>query len=91
MSKVLISGATGFIGSHLTRRLVKEGHNVAIIKRKNSNIWRIKNLLPKVVSYDIKLQDTDGVIKAVADFKPTIIFHLATHYAVEHKQEKFLR
>lgn len=88
MSKVLISGATGFIGSHLTRRLVKEGHNVAIIKRKNSNIWRIKNLLPKVVSYDIKLQDTDGVIKAVADFKPTIIFHLATHYAVEHKQEE---
>lgn len=88
MNKVLVSGATGFIGSHLTRKLVKEGFNVAIIHRRNSNMWRIKDLIDKVISYDINLQDTDAVIKAVADFKPEIIFHLAAYYAVEHRPEE---
>lgn len=86
--KILISGATGFIGSHLTRRLIKEGYNVAIIKRRNSNIWRIKDLIDKIVSYDTDLQDTDEVIKVVIDFQPTIIFHLAAYYAVDHEPEE---
>ena len=88
MKKVLITGATGFIGSHLTRRLVKEEFEVCIIHRKNSNLWRIKDLIDKVTIYDTDLQDTSGVLKIVADFKPEVIFHLATYYAVEHKSEE---
>ncbi len=35
--KVLVTGATGFIGSHLTELLVKKGFNVIAFDRYNSN------------------------------------------------------
>ena len=86
--KILITGAHGFIGSHLTRELIEKGHEIGIIKRKSSNLWRIKDLSHKLSSYDVDLRYTEGVIKAVTDFKPDIIYHLATYYAVDHKSEE---
>lgn len=88
LGKILITGSTGFIGSHLTRRLVEKGYEVGIIKRKNSNIWRIKDLVKKITIYETDLQDTDAVLKVVSHFRPNVIFHLATYYAVEHKSEE---
>lgn len=86
--KVLITGATGFIGSHLTQRLIHEGFEVGIIKRKNSNVSRIKDLLDKIVAYDVDLRDMQAVSKAVSHFRPDVIFHLATYYAVEHQPQE---
>lgn len=86
--KVLITGAHGFIGSHLTRRLIERNCEVAIIRRKTSNLWRIKDLIGKLTMYDVDLRDIEGVVKAVVDFKPEIIYHLATYYAVDHKMEE---
>ena len=87
-NKVLITGATGFIGSHLTQRLIQEGFKVGILKREKSNIWKIKGLLDKIVTYDVDLRDTQEVSKAVSHFRPDVIFHLATYYAVEHKPQE---
>ena len=53
MSKILVTGAGGFIGSHLTEYLVEKGHNVKAFVRynscnfwgwleKNQNQWKIK-------------------------------------------------
>jgi nucleoside-diphosphate-sugar epimerase len=84
-NRVLITGATGFIGSHLTERLIREGFEVGILKRENSDVWRIKNLSDKIVAFDVDLRDTQEVSKAVSHFRPEVIFHLATYYAVEHK------
>jgi len=86
--RVLIVGATGFIGSHLTRRLIREAFEVGIIKREYSDIWRIKDLLDKVVTYDMDLRDIQGVCKVVSHFRPDVIFHLATYYAVDHKSQE---
>jgi nucleoside-diphosphate-sugar epimerase len=88
INKVLITGAAGFIGSRLTQRLIRERFEVGIIKRENSNIWRIKDLLDKIVAYDVDLRDTEEVSKAVSHFRPDVIFHLATYYAVEHKPQE---
>ena len=87
-SRVLITGATGFIGSHLTRKLIREGFEVGIIKRGSSNMWRIKDLLDKVVIYDADLRDTHEVSKALSLFRPEVIFHLAAYYAVEHEPQE---
>ena len=38
MSKILVTGGCGMIGSNLVKRLVKEGHDVSII----DNLWRGK-------------------------------------------------
>ena len=88
LNKVLITGAAGFIGSHLTQRLIREGFEVGIIKRKNSDVWRIKDLLDKIVAYDVDLRDTQEVSKAFSHFRPDVIFHLATYYAVEHAPQE---
>ncbi|MGG3888364.1 NAD-dependent epimerase/dehydratase family protein [Metabacillus fastidiosus] len=51
--KILITGSTGFLGSHLTKTLVKEGHEVIILKRSFSNTWRISDVLSNVTVFNI--------------------------------------
>ena len=43
--KVLVTGISGFIGSHLARRLVKEGAEVSGLIRKNSDLLMLMILL----------------------------------------------
>ena len=42
--KILLTGATGFIGSHVARELVAAGHEVHVLVRAESNFWRIKDI-----------------------------------------------
>ena len=42
--KVLVTGATGFVGANLVNRLVKENFEVHVIIRKDSNKWRLGDL-----------------------------------------------
>lgn len=47
---ILLTGATGFLGSHLLERFFREGHKIIILKRSFSNTWRIDHILNKIVS-----------------------------------------
>jgi len=87
-SRVLITGATGFIGSHLARRLVSGKTETGIIKRENSDTWRIKDLTDELATYDVDIRDTRAVAAAVADFRPEVVCHLAAYYAVEHQPQE---
>ncbi len=51
--KVFITGATGFIGSHLCESLTKEGYEVSVIVRKTSNLSYIKDLNLKIYYGDL--------------------------------------
>ncbi len=42
--KILLTGATGFIGSHVARQLVSEGHEVHALVRPQSDRWRIADI-----------------------------------------------
>ena len=42
--KILLTGATGFIGAHLVRRLARENVQVGLLVRPASNLWRLKPL-----------------------------------------------
>ena len=68
--RILVTGAGGFIPSHLTRRLVKMGADVGIITKYNSVIdnVRIVDLWDKiaVIEADIRNQDS---LKQIKDFK----------------------
>ncbi len=77
--RVLVTGATGFIGSHLARRLVEMNYDVFIFKRSNSNIWRLSDIANKIKMLDVDLQNVGDVKAAINSVKPKIIFHLASY------------
>jgi len=82
----LITGTSGFIGSVLLRRLVKEKQKVHIILRKKSKTWRIDDLLNKVTIHYSDLSNVTDLIKIVKKAKPTIIYHLATNGAYSYQK-----
>lgn len=76
-NKVLVTGATGFIGANLVRRLHQEGCEVHITTRKNSNKWRLKGILPKLTDHLVDLREEEKLKRVVRRIKPNIIYHLA--------------
>ena len=86
--RVLVTGAHGFIGSHLTAALLEQGYQVAILKRDGSDLRRIGHLLDRVTPLTADLRDPDQVLRAVRSGAPDAILHLAAYYAVEHSPEQ---
>ena len=86
--KVLITGSDGFIGSHLTELLVKQGYKVRAFifyNSFNSYGWLDtlpKNVLSKIEVYPGDIRDPFGVRKAVEGCD--IIFHLAALIAIPY-------
>jgi NAD dependent epimerase/dehydratase len=88
MPKVLVTGAGGFIGSHLTEELVKQGEDVRTFVRYNSRDERgLLEEIPKEIRKQIEvipgdLKDPDGVKKAVKGCSK--IFHLGALIAIPY-------
>ena len=77
--KILIIGATGFIGSHLTEFFVRKGFKVTAFDRYNS-IYNLGNLKNSEFKKDVNfvfgdIRDYDSVVNAAKNCD--IIFHLA--------------
>jgi nucleoside-diphosphate-sugar epimerase len=86
-TKVLVTGASGFNGSHLIRRLVAEGAQVSGLVRSSSNLWRIQDLENEIKLYYADLKDYESLRKVVQDIKPQKIFHLAAYVDVSRSLE----
>lgn len=84
--KILLTGATGFLGSHLLRSLIKNNHEVVVIKRSTSDCWRIKQLLGSTIEYNL---DECFIEKIFAKERPSVIIHTACLYGKkgESKEE----
>ena len=63
--RVLITGATGLLGSHLCRRMVADGHEVRILARATSDLTRLEGLPVERVTGDVT--DRESVESAVKD------------------------
>ena len=79
---ILITGATGFVGSCLMHRLVNSNWEVHVTKREQSNIWRIKDILGRALMHNIDIIDCVNLEKLIKDIKPDVIFHLAGQVAM---------
>jgi len=75
--RALVTGATGFIGSHLTRRLVAEGAHVSAFLRATSDRRSLADVLDSVSVHEVDICDADAVSRASARIRPEIVFHLA--------------
>ena len=86
MSKVLVTGADGFIGSHLTELLVEKGYEVRAFAYYNSfNTWGWLDTLPKSVMDHVDvftgdIRDPNGVRQAMKGCDA--VFHLAALIAI---------
>ena len=72
-----VTGATGFVGSQLARRLVREGMEVHVLHRAQSNFQRLADVLPRLHTHDVSLADGPGMVSLVRAIAPDHIFHLA--------------
>lgn len=92
-NRVLVTGATGFVGSNLVRRLVKEGYEVHILTRKTSNMWRLKDIYSSLIDHKVDLSDKDDLLNAVTKINPNNICHLAIYggYPSQNEDEKILK
>jgi nucleoside-diphosphate-sugar epimerase len=75
----LITGASGFVGANLCRRLVDLGEEVHIFVRPTSSRWRLNGFESKINIHTTDLRDSEQVRQLVATIRPTIIYHLATY------------
>ena len=80
MTNVLITGGAGFIGSHLTDRLLERGDDVLVID--NFATSRRDTLRPhdNLTLVEDTIADDDLVRRVFADFGPEIVVHAAASY-----------
>ena len=74
---VIVTGGTGFLGSHLLRSLIEHNYTVIALKRSWSNTWRINDLLPSIMVHDI---DKVSLREIFLDRPIDFLIHAATSY-----------
>lgn len=82
--KIFITGATGFIGRHLMRRLALTGHECTCLVRKTSRVDELKQSKARLVYGDVT--DADSVRAGMAGCDT--VLHLANLYAMWHLQKQ---
>ena len=78
MSTVLITGASGFIGANLVRNLINTKDQIHILIRKQSNLWRLNNIISECNVHFVDISKIDEVRNMISKVKPEIVYHCAT-------------
>lgn len=77
--RVLITGATGFVGANLVRISLSCGAEVHIVTRTASNRWRLKDIFSNVKEHCCDLSNYSGLRSVVSRVKPEIVYHTAAY------------
>jgi len=79
----LVTGITGFAGSHLSELLLKEKVEVHGIQRWRSKSDNIDHIAEKIIFHEADLLDAHSLYKVVDEVRPNYIFHLAAQSYVQ--------
>jgi nucleoside-diphosphate-sugar epimerase len=84
--RALVTGATGFVGSRVVRRLVAEGWDVHVIARQSSSLGQLDPVRSSLkVSRIVEDRDLRGIVR---DGDPDVVFHFASRFIAEHEPEQ---
>ena len=83
--KALVTGAAGFVGAVLARRLLDDGHDTQLVVRPGSERWRLADVESTV--HEVDLSHAGSVRALMGDVRPDWIFHCATHGAYSTQRD----
>ena len=82
----LVTGATGFVGSHIVRRLLTDGWDVHIVALPVDNYALLQNILESITVHTH--DGSSGSMQKIIDkARPGIAFHLASIFVAQHEQK----
>ncbi len=84
MTKILVTGGAGFIGSHLVEALIEQGAEVIVID--NLSMGKKENIHPEAKFYELSIADKK-IAEILDQEKPEIVYHLAANTSVPKSVE----
>lgn len=89
---ILLTGATGFIGSHLAGALVAQGHAVAVVARPASQLGALQALRPHL---QVQVHVYDGsyasLVRALQGSRAELVIHVASLFLAQHQPQDVAR
>ena len=80
MSKIVVTGCAGLIGSHFTRHLLSRGHEVVGVD--NLSGGHVEHVPPEVTFYKADVTHADGVNDIFNEERPDFVYHFSAYAAV---------
>ncbi len=77
--KVLVTGATGFLGAHVVRELLHRGYSVMAACRASSDTWRLDAVMESIELVELDLVDTGSVGRVFSRHRPEAVVHCAAY------------
>jgi nucleoside-diphosphate-sugar epimerase len=87
VKRVLLTGGTGFVGASLTRRLLRDGHEVHLLLRPGHATWRLDDVRDHVRTHVLDATDRSAVDALVAEVRPEWVFHLMAYGAYSQQRD----
>lgn len=75
MTRILITGGAGFLGSRITKKLIELGYEVHLVLRQSTDKSRIASILNRIIMHEGDLSTPASLTLIVGNVKPEIVIH----------------
>jgi len=88
--RLLLTGATGFVGVNLAIGFTEAGYEVHSTLRPGSDLWRLRKSGVETVIHEIDLRSSEKVDDLLENIQPAIVVHAAAAGGHDWDSEKLL-